>query len=155
MSPSVPVDRWSTAWPAVATAAGLSVALQLWGLYSPQPPTGVDWFPGADKVLHGVGFGLPVALVMVADTLRRRSRGLRPRARVLVVALWVSAAHAVLSELIQGAFYTHRSGDPRDLLADWSGIAIAAMFTGLGIGMRRAGTARPREMPRDGVPDGG
>jgi hypothetical protein len=151
MSPLVPVDRWSTAWPAVAVATCLAVALQLWGLYSPQPPTDA----GSDKVLHGVGFGLPVVLVVLADTLRRRSRGLRPRARVLVVAIWVSAAHAVLSELIQGAFYAHRSGDPLDLLADWSGIAIAAMFTALGIGIRRAGSAGSTEMPGHGVRDGG
>jgi hypothetical protein len=155
MSRSAPVDRWSTAWPAVAAAAGLAVVLQVWGLYSPHPPPGVEWFPGADKVLHGVGFGVPVALVMLADTLRRSSRGLRPRARVLVVAIWVFAAHAVVSELIQGAFYTDRSGDPLDLLADWSGIAIAAMLTGLGVGLGQYGSSRPTELPRDGVPGHG
>jgi uncharacterized membrane protein len=137
MSPSVPVDRWSAAWPLVAAVAGLVVALQLLGLYLPDPPADGGWFQGADKVAHAVGFGLPVALVMLADTLRQRSRGRRPRARVLVLATWVSAAHAVVSELIQAAFYTDRHGDPRDLLADWSGIAIAAMLTGLGIGLRR------------------
>ena len=142
MSPPVPVDRWSAAWPLVAAAAGLVVALQLWGLYAPHPPAGGGWFPGADKVGHAVGFGLPVALVMLADTLRQRSRGRRPRARVLVVAIWVSAAHAVVSELIQAAFYTDRRGDPLDLLADWSGIAIAAMLTGLGVGLRRRGDVR-------------
>ena len=152
MPSSAPVDRWSTVWPAVAAAAGLAVALQLWGLYAPHPPTGANWFPGVDKVLHGVGFGLPVALVMLADTLRRRSRGLQPRARVLVLATWVFAAHAAVSELIQGAFYTDRRGDPLDLLADWSGIAIAAMVTGLSIGLRRSGSARRTEVLRDGIP---
>jgi hypothetical protein len=91
-----------------------------------------------------------VALIMLADMLRRRSRGLPPRARVLVVAIWVSAAHAVVSELIQHAFYINRHGDPLDLLADWSGIAIAAMLTGLGIGLRRTSARRP-QLPRDGV----
>ena len=155
MSPSAPVDRWSTAWPAVTAAAGLAVALQLWGLYAPHPPPGIEWFPGADKVLHGIGFGVPVALVMLADTLRRRSRGLRPRARVLVAAIWVFAAHAVVSELIQGAFYADRSGDPRDLLADWSGIAIAAMLTGLGVGLRQYESFRRTELQRDEVPGHG
>jgi hypothetical protein len=136
----------------VAAVAGLAVALQLWGLYAPQLPTGTEWFPGADKVLHGIGFGLPVALVMLADTLRRRSRGLRPRARVLVVATWVSAAHAVISEVIQHAFYADRHGDPLDLLADWSGIVIAAMLTGLGIGLRQSGSVRRTKLARDGVP---
>jgi hypothetical protein len=150
MSPPALVDRRSTAWPAVAAAAGLSVAVQLWGLYAPAPPSGMEWFPGADKVLHGFGFGLPVALIMLADMSRRSSRGLPPRARVLVVTTWVSAAHAVVSELIQHAFYTNRQGDPLDLLADWSGIAIAAMLTGLGIGLRRTSVHR-RQLLRDGV----
>ena len=151
MPPPAPVDRWSAAWPVVAVAAGLAVVLQLWGLYAPRPPAGTEWFPGADKVAHGVGFGLPVALVMVADTLRRRSRGLRPRARVLVLATWVSAAHAVVSELIQAAFYTDRRGDPLDLVADWSGITIAAMLTGFGIGLGRRGDVRRARAPGDGV----
>ncbi len=74
---------------------------------------------------------------------------------MLVVAIWVSAAHAVVSELIQGAFYTDRSGDPLDLLADWSGIAIAAMLTGLGVGLRQHKMSRRTELPRDGVPGDG
>jgi hypothetical protein len=118
------------------------VALQLWGLYAPHQPVDGAWFRGADKVAHAVGFGLPVALVMLADTLRQRTNGSRPRARVLVLATWVSVVHAVVSELAQAAFYTDRRGDPLDLLADWSGIAIAAMLTGLGVGLRRLGDAR-------------
>jgi hypothetical protein len=152
MSPPAPVDRWSAAWPAVAAAAVLAVALQLVGLYLPDPPGDLDWFPGADKVQHAVAFGLPVALVMLADTWRQRSRRQPPRARVLVIAIWVSAAHAVVSELIQAAFYTDRRGDPLDLLADWSGIAIAAMLTGLGIGLRQVGEVRHMEVPRAEVP---
>ena len=151
MSPSAPVDRWSTAWPAVAVAAALAVAAQLWGLYAPDPPAGADWFSGADKVLHAFGFGLPVALIMMAETLRRRSHGLRPRARVLVAMIWLSAAHAVVSELVQGAFYANRRGDPLDLLADWSGITIAAMLTGLVLGLRRQQSTRWTEVPRDGI----
>src|SRR5918998_2828200 len=150
MSPSAPVDRWSTAWPAVAAAAGVAVALQLWGLYATAPASGTEWFLGADKVAHAVGFGLPVVLIMLADMLRRRSRGLPPRARVLIIVTWVSAAHAVVSELIQHAFYSDRHGDPLDLLADWSGIVIAAMLTALGIGLRRT-SARRSQLPRDGV----
>ena len=72
-----------------------------------------------------------------------------------MVAIWVFAAHAVVSELIQGAFYTDRSGDPLDLLADWSGIAIAAMLTGLGVGLGQYGSSRRTELPRDGVPGHG
>jgi hypothetical protein len=150
MSPPAPVDRWSASWPLVAAAAGVVVALQLWGLYAPHLPADAAWFPGADKVGHAVAFGLPVALVMLADTLRQRSHGRRPRARVLVIATWVFAAHAVVSELVQAAFYTDRRGDPLDLLADWSGIAIAAMLTGLGVGLRRLGDAQQNGVPGHG-----
>jgi hypothetical protein len=136
----------------VAALAGLALAVQIWGLYLPNPPAGTDWFPGADKVQHGVAFGLPVVLLMLADTLRQRSRRRPPRARVLVIATWVLAAHAVVSELIQAAFYTDRRGDPLDLLADWSGIAIAAMLTGLGVGLHRVGEVRRAEVPKVGVP---
>jgi len=127
------------------------VAVQLWGVYAPDPPAGADWFPGSDKVLHALAFGLPVALIMAADTLRRRNRGLAPRARVLVVTIWLSAAHAVVSELIQGEFYGNRTGDPLDLLADWSGVTIAAMLTGLGVGLSRQQGARRTEMTGDGM----
>jgi hypothetical protein len=151
MSPSARVDRWSRAWPAVAVAAGLAVAVQLWGLYVPRPPAAADWFPGADKLQHALAFGLPVALIMAADTLRRRSRGRPPRARVLVGCIWVFAAHAVLSEVIQGRFYAARMGDPLDVLADWSGITIAAMLTGLGIGLRRTRSAAQAGLPRGEV----
>jgi hypothetical protein len=151
MSSSVRVGRGSAAWPAVAVAAGLSVAVQLWGLYVPDPPVGADWFRGADKVQHGLAFGLPVALIMLADSLRRRSRGLPPRARVLVASIWIFAAHAVLSEVIQGAWYADRVGDPLDLLADWSGITVAGMLTGLGIGLRRPGRVRPAQLGHGGV----
>ena len=61
----------------------------------------------------------------------------------------------MVSELIQAAFYTDRRGDPLDLLADWSGIAIAAMLTGLGIGLHRAGEVRRAGVPGVGVPGHG
>ena len=36
----------------------------------------------------------------------------------------IFGVHAVLSEIIQHTFYRERSGDPLDVLADWSGIIV-------------------------------
>ena len=112
---------------AVAVLAALAVAVQLWGLYRVTGPLGPGWFPHADKLQHAVGFALPVALVLLALGLRRVDRGGRPSGRVLVIVVGLSAVHAVLSEVVQHAFYTSRSGDPLDALADGVGVAVGAL----------------------------
>ena len=147
MAQRIAADRAAAAWPVLAVAAGLAVVGQLIGLYVPRAP-GAAWFPGADKVQHAVAFALPVVLIPWADTLRRRSAGRSPRARVLVLLVWVSAAHAVVSELGQHAAYANRVGDPLDVLADWSGIAIGGVLAGLFLVVRQIGrgrAARPTE----------
>ena len=138
----VPADRGAAAWPVVAVAAGLAVVGQLIGLYLPRPPAGANWFPGADKLQHGLAFALPVILVPWADTLRRRAVGRPPRARVLVLVVWASAAHAVVSEIVQHVAYADRMGDPLDLLADWSGIAVGGLLAGIGLTFDRLGGRR-------------
>ncbi len=142
MARLVPTDRGAAAWPVVAVAAALAVVLQLWGVYAVRPPAGANWFPGADKVQHAVAFALPVLLVPWADTLRRRAAGRPPRARVLVAMVWISAAHAVVSELVQHVAYTDRVGDPLDVLADWSGIAVGGLLAGIGLSLHQAGRRR-------------
>jgi hypothetical protein len=132
-------DRGAAAWPVVAVAAGLAVVAQLIGLYLPRPPAGANWFPGADKVQHGVAFALPVILLTWADTLRCRAAGRPPRARVLILVVWISAAHAVISEIVQHVAYADRMGDPLDLLADWSGIAVGGLLAGLALTYDRLG----------------
>ena len=134
----------------VAVAAGLAVVAQLVGLYLPRTPE-AGWFPGADKLQHAVAFALPVLLVSWADTLRRRTAGRPPRARVLVLLVWVSAAHAVVSELVQHAAYANRVGDPLDVLADWSGIAIGGMLTALLLAVRQSGRHRAAWPTEQGV----
>jgi hypothetical protein len=100
---------------------------------------------------HAVAFALPVLLVSWADTLRRRSAGRPPRARVLVLVVWVSVAHAVVSELVQHAAYANRVGDPLDVLADWSGIAIGGMLAGLLLAVRQIGRDRAGRPTEPGV----
>ena len=153
MARRVPADRGVAAWPVVAVAAALAVVGQLIGLYLPRPPD-VGWFPGADKLQHAVAFALPVLLIPWADALRRRADGRPPRARILVLVVWVSAAHAVLSELVQHLAYADRVGDPLDVLADWSGVAVGGLVVGLGFalgpGDRRHTLSRLERMTSDG-----
>ena len=90
---------------------GMALALQAVALYSPGssgPP--LITIPHIDKVVHGALFAVPAYLI------RRLTVSWWP-----VVAL---AAHAVVSELIQGAWLPLRAADPLDLLADGVGIGL-------------------------------
>jgi VanZ family protein len=49
----------------------------------------------------------------------------------------VFAAHGVVSELVQHLFYTTRSGDPFDVLADWTGTALGAVVAWAVLGPAR------------------
>lgn len=118
-------DEWR--WRGAAVLAALALAAQLWGLYRVTGPPSPAWFPHVDKLQHGLGFAAPVALVLLALGLRRLARGRRPSPAALTVVVTVFAAHGVLSELVQHAFYTGRTGDPLDVLADWTGVAIGAV----------------------------
>jgi cytosine/uracil/thiamine/allantoin permease len=50
--------------------------------------------------------------------------GRQVRIRTILVVAAIFAVHGVLSEIIQHTFYRERSGDPLDVLADWSGIIV-------------------------------
>jgi hypothetical protein len=105
--------------PVLVAASVLALAVHLYGLYRPTGPPPVPWFPGSDKLLHVVGFGLPVFLILLAlARYGRRSPGWQS----LVVGAF--AAHAVASELVQHWFYRYRTGDPRDAVADCIGVAL-------------------------------
>ena len=104
--------------------AVLAVLGQLYGLYRVAGPPSPSWFPHADKLEHAVGFALPVALVLLARAARAAAAGARPTRRSQGVVVAAFLAHGVVSELVQHAFYTSRTGDPRDVLADWTGTAV-------------------------------
>jgi VanZ family protein len=124
-------------WPVVAGLAALAVVAQLYGVYRVTGPPSPPWFPHADKAEHAVGFALPVGLVVVAAGLRALSRGRRPSRRALAVVVAVFAVHGVVSELVQHFLYTTRSGDPFDVLADWTGTALGAVVAWAVLGPAR------------------
>lgn len=105
-------------------AAALAIGLQTYALYRPSGPPSELAIPGLDKVAHMIIFALPVFLVLLA---LRQAQGTNPvtdpkRGYRLVLGMF--AVHAVVSEVVQGQFYRHRSGDPFDVLADLLGIAV-------------------------------
>lgn len=111
-------------WAWLALVAALAV--QVWLLYAPDVP-GPARMPGADKVVHALLFAIPTAVVLAGGL---------PRWLLAVIAL-----HAPVSEWLQGAVLSGRTGDPWDAIADLVGMALALGFWRLG-GARRRGPDR-------------
>lgn len=131
--------------------AVLALAAQGYGLYRVTGPPTPVWFPGADKLEHAVGFAMPTGLVLLALAGRARARGARLTTRAAGWVLAAFAVHAVLSEVIQHLWYTTRTGDPFDVLADWTGTAVgglAAMALAPRALLPRALSGRIRSRPR-------
>ena len=141
MSALAPRPRLSKALIVLAAAA---VAIHLFGLYRPVGPPSPSWFPNADKVEHLVGFGVPVLLILVARSWSGEAAPSAKTRQVTLVVVGVFALHAVVSELIQHFFYISRTGDPSDVLADWSGVALGGVAAWLVI-RRRASLASGSE----------
>ena len=103
--------RRRTLW----VAAGVFLAIQLVAVYLPGTPDGgleLSWLPGADKLVHGLIFAIPVYLFA------------RLSGRVGLVA-GLFAVHAVVSEVVQWRFVPYRDGDVWDAVADLVGIGLA------------------------------
>lgn len=109
---------------AVTAAALVGLAVHLWGLYRDHGPPTPVWFPQADKLEHLVGFGLPCFLVLLALHLHVAAAGRRLGARAVALVVGLFVVHAVVSEIVQGDFYTTRSGDPFDAVADTLGTLL-------------------------------
>jgi hypothetical protein len=107
---SVGSIRLSLRW---AAAFAVSVVVQLVVLYVPRAPS-TGALP-VDKVVHATIFGL------VLFTGARAGLRVWPLAGVLAV-------HAVASELIQHFVLANRSGDPRDVVADLTGVLIVILL---------------------------
>jgi VanZ family protein len=109
---------------AATVAALVGLAVHLWGLYRDHGPPTPAWFPQADKLDHLVGFGLPCFLVLLALHLHAAASGRLLGTRVVALVVGLFVAHAVVSEIVQGEFYTTRSGDPFDAVADVAGTLL-------------------------------
>jgi VanZ family protein len=100
---------------ALWVGAGVFLAVQLVAVYLPGNPDGgleLPWLPGADKLVHGLIFAIPVYLFG------------RLSGRVGLVA-GLFAVHAVVSEVVQWRFVPYRDGDVWDAVADLVGIGFA------------------------------
>ena len=115
-------------WHLAAGGAVIAVLLQLWGLYRVTGPPQPSWIPYADKLVHAIGFAIPVILILLAVALRRPLGSQWPAFRTSALVIGVFAAHAVVSELIQHVWYQHRTGELLDVSADWIGIAAAVVL---------------------------
>jgi len=88
----------------------VSLVLSLVVLLSPSSG-GVAPFPGSDKVVHIAVFAL------LAGTARWRFGA-------SAVVLGLIVAYAPVSEVVQATLLSDRSGDPADVVADLTGVAI-------------------------------
>ena len=115
-------------WHLAAGGAVVAVLLQVWGLYRVTGPAQPSWIPYADKLMHAIGFAVPVILILLAVALRRPLGSQRLTFGTCALVVGVFAVHAVVSELIQHVWYQHRTGELLDVIADWIGIAAAVVL---------------------------
>jgi len=107
-----------------------AVVANLVVLYWPRPVSD-GGIPYADKIVHIAIF----AVVVIAG------------ARAGVPLAWLVgllAVHAVSSELVQHWFLVNRTGDPADVVADLTGVAVGAVVAvktpgGTGVASTRSG----------------
>ncbi len=90
--------------------------LSLYVLFTPTT-AGPSLFEGSDKVVH-----LGLFALLAATT--------RWRFGPATAALAAVAAYAVVSEVVQGALLSTRSGDLYDVVADLLGVALGWLLAG-------------------------
>lgn len=106
------------------------VAAILWLTLAPKPIPDNDMhlFPGADKVVHALMFGVLNA-VLIFDFRRRRPReGHVVTCKEVVIITIVSTIFAALDEWAQGAMALGRTAELLDFAADFMGILLAALL---------------------------
>lgn len=113
-------------WP---TAIVLVAVLWLTLSPNPLPDSDVEFFQGADKVVHALMMG-GLSAVLIIDFRRRRPRhGHVVSASEVIVAGIGLTLFAAIDEWAQGAMGLGRTSDIIDFWADIIGIGIASPLT--------------------------
>lgn len=110
------------------TISALWLGLILWLTLAPSPVGDVDvpLFPGIDKVVHGVLFGV-LTLAICYDTAKWRGGIKRLRAFTPWVAAAISGLTGIVIEILQLAMSLGRSFEDADIAADFGGAFLAAI----------------------------
>lgn len=119
----------------VTVTAFVLLVAQLLVLYWPRVTVSgpVEW---TDKVVHLLVFALPTYAA---------GRALAAHGRPWWLATVTFAAHAIISELIQGAALPERSGDSWDAVLNLVGVGLATLA--LAVAGRRSGVVRGASTP--------
>jgi VanZ family protein len=107
-----------------------AVLLQLYGVYAPREAGPHVGIPQIDKVAHCFLFA---AVAFTGLKIGLPARWL----------LGVLAANAVVSEIVQYYFLPQRDGDPFDVLADLTGVALGAWLGLWSVRRNRSRTSAP------------
>lgn len=99
-----------------AGLAALALGVQFAVLYAPRAPAFDSGGIPVDKLVHIAVFALPTIALIGAGA---------PRGWVI----GLMAAHAPLSEVVQGALLADRSAEGADVLADLAGVALGAFVS--------------------------
>jgi VanZ family protein len=97
-----------------AGLAAVALGMQFVVLYAPRAPAVDTGGIPVDKLVHVAAFALPTAALIAAGL---------PRGWVI----GLMAAHAPLSELLQGQLLADRSAEGADVVADLVGVALGAL----------------------------
>jgi VanZ family protein len=99
-----------------AGLAAVALGIQFAVLYAPRAPAVDTGGIPVDKLVHVAAFALPTAALIAAGM---------PRGWVI----GLMAAHAPLSEVIQGQLLAGRSSEAADVVADLVGVALGGLVT--------------------------
>jgi len=81
------------------------------------------YFKGMDKLIHGIMYGF-FTLISLYEYFRQKPLHYRPYIMILSGVF----LYSILMEIIQHYLVAYRSGELNDVLANFSGILIGALF---------------------------
>lgn len=97
--------------------SGPSILSPVWDVLRPLPGPTAPGEPGFDKLVHATAFGAVTATGLLAGFPSW-------------FAIGFPLLHAPVSEFVQGTWISGRGAEWGDLLADWTGVLVAAVLFG-------------------------